>query len=108
MTWKLWIDDDALTPGMEHWRYAPDFTWRIALNSKMAKELVKELGTPKYISFDHDLGILDGKNDTSMVFLKWLVKNYHDHDFEYDVHSQNPNGRDNIISYIESWKKSKL
>lgn len=92
---------------MEHWRYPPDHTWYIALTSKMAKNLVNEFGPPVYISFDHDLGILDGKTDTSMVFLKWLIKKYPDCNFGYEVHSRNPNGTENIVSYIESWRKSK-
>jgi len=95
MSYKMFLDDV---------RYPPDASWILAKNSEEAAEIVEILGVPKFISFDHDLG----GNDTAMVFLKWLISNYHDRDFEYAIHSANPIGSKNIESYIESWKKSKL
>ena len=55
------------------------------------------------MDLDHDLG----GEDTAMVFLHWLANEYYDAEIEYRVHSQNPNGAQNIVSFMESWKKSK-
>ncbi|NBT59251.1 hypothetical protein EBT16_10755 [bacterium] len=57
------------------------------------------------MSLDHDLG----GDDTTMVFLKRLVDEIWDGQSKppkYQVHSANPIGTQNIISYMESWIKS--
>lgn len=57
------------------------------------------------MSLDHDLG----GDDTTMVFLKRLVNEVWDgksNPPNYQVHSANPIGTQNIISYMESWIKS--
>ena len=53
---------------------------------------------PQHIAFDHDLGT----EKTGMDFAKWLVESLLDGDlqlpdgFTFSVHSDNPNGADNI------------
>lgn len=56
-----------------------------------------------FISFDHDLG--EGENNNGLYLAKYLYNNGYDIP-EYQVHSENPQGAANIISYMESWKKS--
>lgn len=79
----------------------------IARSSKEAIEYVKNNSCPNFISFDHDLG----GEDTSMVFLKWLVSedinkgNIIPHNFTFTIHSANPVGTKNIESYIKSYLK---
>jgi hypothetical protein len=66
---------------------------------------IKANGWPEFISFDHDLG----GDDTTMVFLKRLVNEIWDGRTmppDYTVHSANPIGSKNIVSFMESWKKS--
>jgi hypothetical protein len=92
MSYKLYIDDV---------RPCPD-GFILAKSSREAITIVELRGLPEYISFDHDLG----EDDSSMVFLKWLSNYIDNPSFNYTVHSANPVGRDNIISFIESWKKS--
>jgi hypothetical protein len=106
---KLFIDDDAGKEGSAAFRNPPDKTWRVARSSKEAIEWVETIGeAPSEIDFDHDLGkTKDGKNDTSIIFLDWLIENYYDADVSYRIHSMNPEGSENIKSKMESWKKSK-
>lgn len=88
MPWKLFIDDE---------RYPVQDDWIIARSSQQAIILCAK-GLPTEISFDHDLG----GDDTSMLFLTWLVdaliEGTHSipTDFKYSVHSQNPVGAENI------------
>ncbi len=99
MSYKLFIDDERIP-------YVPE-EWDIARSSEEAKEIIKTKGMCSYISFDHDLG----GDDTTMIFLKWLVNEFwngEDPIPEYAVHSQNPVGRANIISFMDSWVKSTI
>lgn len=108
--WKLFLDDEARTPGMEAFRYPPqgEPNWHIACSSDEAIKLIDRYGPPCYISFDHDLGMLpDGQADTSMRVLKHLTHNYYNAEIDYQVHSKNGPGRLNIISWMESWEQSK-
>ncbi len=92
-SWKLYLDDER-NPSTED-------EWYVARNTKEAINLYLQLGPADFISFDHDLG----GDDNAMVFLKWLTANSYGPPKDYQVHSANPIGRDNIISFIESWKK---
>ena len=80
-----------------------------------------------WVSFDHDLGkatekyfllqgytkkearAMKGKELTGYDCAKYMIYFIIDRELtipQYSVHSSNPVGRDNIISYIESFKKS--
>lgn len=76
--------------------------WIICRSSSEALDYITNHGQPTFISFDHDLG----GDDTSMVFLKALSTMVDEPTFDYIVHSANPIGAQNIISYLESWKRS--
>ena len=102
MSWKLFLDDvrDPTEEG-----------FILARSTAMAVVLViaqKEL--PIYMSLDHDLG----EGDDAMRFLKELyyiwTETGEDPELipEYIVHSANPIGAQNIISYMETWKKVAL
>lgn len=97
MFWKLYLDDE---------RCPSDSGWMIARSSEDAKKLVVDLGMPEKMSLDHDLG----GADTTMVFLRWLYNFSYENKInnvpEYVVHSANPIGSKNIVSFMESWKKS--
>lgn len=97
MGYKLFIDDEREPVGDD---------WVIARSSFEAASIVTSNGMPNFISFDHDLG----DDDTAMGFLNWLSDTCLDagttFSFDYTVHSQNPVGRDNIIGFIESFKRS--
>lgn len=62
-------------------------------------------GLPDFISFDHDLGLEESGYDCA----KWLVNHCLDHNFrlpKFDVHSQNPVGKQNILSLLQNFKKN--
>ena len=68
----------------------------------------KKYGIPIVLQFDQDLG----GDDTSMVFINWLINYMLDNDltfhknFRFDIHSQNPVGVLNIKSKMDSFIKS--
>lgn len=92
---KLFIDDIRNAPA--------DFL--IARTSQEAIDMVKALGIPNFISFDHDLG----GNDTAMVFVNWLIDYMLDNDkkfpedFSFTVHSANPVGKLNIENKMKNF-----
>jgi hypothetical protein len=84
-------------------RHCPD-GFDVAISSEDAIYLTQIWGMPEFISFDHDLG----RNDTAIVYIRWLIENLYDSDIPgYEVHSENPVGRMNIVSLMDSWKKSR-
>lgn len=94
--YKLFIDDV---------RDPPSNGWIVVRSSAEALAYIEKNGWPGFISFDHDLG----GEDTTMVFLKHLVNhvwNGNDLPPDYTVHSANPIGSKNIVSFMESWKRS--
>lgn len=112
MSYRLFIDDQAGIPGMEAFRNPPEgeTDWKVAKSSIEAINVVMAYGIPYYISFDHDLGMLEGKADTSMRFLKHLFGMHPeaiDQIEGWDVHSKNPSGSLDIQSYMDSWKRSR-
>lgn len=112
MSYKLFIDDERIP-------YVPE-EWNIARTSQEAIELVQTKGMPTEMSLDHDLGMIcslkEGEENTSfevedtvMTFLKWLAFTFwkgKEPIPEYAVHSANIVGKKNIISFMESWKRS--
>ena len=86
----------------------------IARSYEEAIEIFKKYGMPSFISFDHDLGLHDGKVAKSgLDVAKWIVQ--HDlneeykipPDFAFEVHSQNPVGKQNIESLLSSYLEYK-
>lgn len=100
MTWKLYLDDV---------RDPPEPGWTVVRSSIMAVvKCVQRKELPVMMSLDHDLG----EDDNTMRFLKELYVMWEDMGADpdkipdYVVHSANPIGTKNIISYMESWKRS--
>ena len=99
MTWKLFLDDE---------RNPTEDGYIIARSSPMAViAVVQRDELPSFMSLDHDLG----ETDTTMIFLKelhhiWEEKGADPNDIpDFVVHSANPIGTENIISFMKSWKK---
>lgn len=95
--------DDIRTP-------KTDKPWVILRSSQEAIDYVKEHGMFNEASFDHDLG----GEDTTMVFLAWLIEYDLDNDgkiipddFSWNIHSANNVGRDNIQGILDSYIKFK-
>lgn len=97
MIWNLYIDDLRFPPA--------DREWIVCRSSQEALDRVAEMGMPQFISFDHDLG----EEDTTMVFLCRMVNEVWDGVSvppDYQIHSANPVGAENIRSFMDSWRKS--
>lgn len=100
MTWKLYLDDvrDPTEDG-----------YVVARSSIMGVvEIANRQDFPEFMSLDHDLG----EEDNTMKFLKELYVIWEERGADpeaipdYIVHSANPIGAQNIISFMESWKRS--
>lgn len=118
MSYYLFLDDER-KPSNVTWIPMPNVLWTIVRNYDQFVSMIEERGIPEFISFDHDLAdehyvaYLEGRSDygpekTGYDCAKWLV----DHCLEkeapipnYQVHSLNHIGRENINSYLENAKK---
>lgn len=122
---KLFLDDlrlpkDAigLVPdAMNQFYWSND--WIIVRNFWEFCNYIQKFGLPDYVSFDHDLADehytqvddSDYKEKTGYECAKWLVDFCFDNGKtlpDYMVHSANPTGKQNIISYLENAKKHLL
>ena len=95
--WNLYLDDLREPP--------PGREWVVCRSSSEALEAIAERGAPAFASLDHDLG----DQDTTMVFLRRLVSELWDGISpppDYQIHSANPVGAQNIRSFMESWRRS--
>lgn len=97
MTYRMYIDDER-DPKTDH-------EWVVVRSVAAAQDMITRFGFPNYISFDHDLG--DGV-PTGFDLAKWLVhedleRSVMPDDFDFNVHSANPVGRDNIVGYLNNY-----
>lgn len=101
--YNMFLDDERFPPEL----LKDGRDWVIVRTSEAAMLTIRQLGIPNFISFDHDLG----GDDTAMKFLHDFIAFSMDFntDFpkDYYVHSQNPIGRDNIKSLMDSYIKVK-
>jgi hypothetical protein len=88
--YKLFIDDLREVCG-------PD--WLIARTSEQAINIIKKNGMPDIISFDHDLSGDDKSTIVTQAIHEMVLDGDIEikPDFRFWVHSDNPNGKDNII-----------
>ena len=102
MSYNLYLDDE---------RFPKDDSreWVIVRSFSEAVSYVENHGMPRYISFDHDLGLAESGYD----FAKWVVDmDMSDMiqlpvDFDYNVHSANPVGSRNITGYLNNYLEFK-
>lgn len=119
--------DDFRNPNDVYWVRLPIKPYLVCRTFNEFVSTISTKGLPKFVSFDHDLGPLsyveylkaintgkinyeDLPEKTGLDCAKWLVE-YCDNnslDFpDYEVHSMNPYGKENIISYISSFKNAR-
>lgn len=65
------------------------------------------MGVPDEIHFDHDLGDGESGFDCAKLLVQYCEDYGENLPERYSCHSSNPSGHDNIISYLDSYKKSK-
>jgi hypothetical protein len=122
MKYNLFLDDIRVPKDVK-WVKLPNVEWVIVRNFDQFVEKIEKDGLPEIIAFDHDLAFDHYNIDNGSFFppshieptgydcAKWLIQYCSDNDIyppKYFVHSMNEIGKKNIISYIESYKKSSL
>ena len=121
--------DDVRVPKDVVWVKLPLVEWTIIRNYNDFVKYITLTGLPSFVTFDHDLAdehyrpsmyapdghynnyYTDGtfKERTGYDCAKWLVNYCMEKNLkvpQYTVHSMNPVGKNNIINYIEGYKKS--
>lgn len=96
---KLYLDDER-TPKSEGWtivRSYQEFVDWITLN-----------GIPDIISFDHDIASFEGDkeftgHDAAKWLINWMMDNNNYQIINFNVHSANPVGAENIKSILNHW-----
>jgi hypothetical protein len=99
--WVLFLDDERQISDVQ---LPADMSVFLARSVAQATAYVEEFGAPNFMSLDHDLG----GDETAMQFVHWLLEQYEldPKEFpQYQVHSQNPVGKANLIALVESWKR---
>lgn len=130
---KLFLDDfrHPMDPGsyMPNPKTYWDNDWDVVRNYIEFVEYIEKNGLPDLISFDHDLAdfhyefkpedyesmseeemikLFGSMEKTGLDCAKWLVEFCQEKELnipEYLVHSANPQGKENIIKYLENAKK---
>ncbi len=98
----MFIDDVRLPP-------AGIVCDAIARSSDEAIAIMEKDGCPGFISFDHDLG----GDDTAMCVVNWMIEKDMDEPgwipdpFNWNVHSANPIGKENLNSKLLCYMKNR-
>ena len=121
--YNLFLDDNRI-PTHVTWVDIPkDQHYSVVRNYQEFVDIITLRGLPKFVTYDHDLSDchyghgLKGDNipydkyteKTGYDCAKWLVEYCMNKGVKhpsYMVHSMNPVGKSNIISYVESYNKS--
>jgi hypothetical protein len=121
--YNLFLDDERI-PTHVTWVDIPkDQHYSVVRNYQEFVDLITLRGLPKFVCYDHDLSDChygDGLNDRGIDYdsytemtgydcAKWLVDYCMNKGIKhpsYVVHSMNPVGKQNIISYVESYNKT--
>lgn len=121
--YNLFLDDNRI-PTHVTWVDVPkDQHYSVVRNYQEFVDIITLRGLPKFVTYDHDLSDchyghgLKGDNipydkyteKTGYDCAKWLVEYCMNKGVKhpsYMVHSMNPVGKSNIISYVESYNKS--
>jgi hypothetical protein len=106
MSYVLFLDD-VRDPAWVYPQEAVD-DWMVCRSYAEAVAVIEDLGMPDRISFDHDLGPADDR--TGYDLAHYLVsldldsggRSWPDQ-FEYQVHSANPVGAENIRGLLDSY-----
>lgn len=112
-TWNLFIDDERW-PSDVNWAswYGIRDEWTVARTWGETRTLIDTYGVPSFISFDHDLGdeqvCLNGYEIAQQLVEKdmngeWQIPP----DFDFEAHSQNVCGDENIRSLLNNYLRFK-
>lgn len=114
--WDLFLDDDReVTYVGSQPNYAPAVTF-VCRTVEGAWELVRNLGLPRHMYLDHDLGMVGGRVSEAPELLKRLLAYEPEAGSDerpysslpppsYTVHSDNGPGRDALHSLMTTWAR---
>lgn len=125
MSYYLLLDDIRSVDDVKKYTKLPNISddqWIIVRSYKEFRDIIWNQGIPKFVAYDHDLsdahyghGLNGDKIDydkyeekTGYDCAKFLVNECNKLGIKhppYQVHSMNPVGKQNIISYIETYNK---
>jgi hypothetical protein len=122
MSYYLFLDDERLPQDVTWEPIRRDSQYTIVRSFNEFVLCIASYGVPSYVTFDHDLGdehYGHGLNDDEIPYdkyvkktgydcAKWLVNYCIDNNLkfpDYNVHSMNPVGFENILRYIETAKR---
>lgn len=119
--------DDVRKPSDVTWVNLPMKTYTVVRSYKEFRDLIWNQGIPKFVTYDHDLSSEHYENyhkvnqqggleidydkfddKTGYDCAKFLVNECNKLGVKhppYEVHSMNPVGKQNIISYVESYNR---
>jgi hypothetical protein len=126
MSYYLLLDDIREISDVRKYCTLPNISdneWILVRSYNEFVTTINKLGLPKFVSFDHDLGSEQyghGLNNDKIPYdsytektgydaAKWLVEYCMNKGIKhppYMVHSMNPVGKSNIISYVETYNKT--
>jgi len=121
--YNLFLDDVRLPNHVTWVELPPNQHYSLVRNYQEFVDLITLRGLPKFVTYDHDLadkhyghGLKDDdipydqySEKTGYDCAKWLVEYCMNKGVKhppYQVHSMNPVGKRNIISYIDSYNKT--
>jgi hypothetical protein len=126
MSYYLFLDDIRMPADAGNYMYPVELRtlyrtkeWVIVRNYKDFVETVLSQGIPEMVSFDHDLALIhydpstwkesfSYQEETGLDCAKWLCDYCQENNLplpQYLVHSANPVGKENIVVYLERFKK---
>ena len=102
-----WIDDERNPEWFFTEEFFKEFTVIWIKDYIMFEFYLKHLGVPYEIHFDHDLGNAEEHTglDCAKLLVKYCIDNNELLPSKYACHSSNPAGHDNIMSYLNSYRK---
>ena len=115
--------DDVRYPNQVTWVHLPQKPYSLVRSYQEFVDSITHKGIPDFVAYDHDLSDahyghgLNGdaidysqyREKTGFDCAKWLVSECVKKGVKhppYVVHSMNPIGKSNIISYVDSYNKS--
>lgn len=126
MSYYLMLDDIRSMSDVRKYTKLPNVpneNWVVVRSYNEFVDTINKLGSPTFVSYDHDLSDahyghgLRGDNipydsytektgyDCAKFLIEYCMKKGVKHP-SYQVHSMNPVGKVNIISYVESYNKT--
>ena len=122
MSYYLFLDDIRMPEDVTWVKLPKNVEWEIVRDYKEFIKTIWDKGIPKFVAFDHDLsdnhyghGLLGDDipydtytEKTGYDCAKFLVNECNKLGVkhpDYVVHSMNPIGKQNIITYVESYNR---